>query len=288
MRDLNYQLKQLCRRNVDGSFSTRADRLGMLLLVADQLHDLGFRHLKLYGLKPKHIEALVKHWQFQNIAAGTQKNRMAALRWWTEKIDKPGIIAAANEHYGIADRQLVHNVSKAQTLIAEQLAAISESSIRFSLELQQAFGLRREEILKFSPSYADKGDRIQLKASWTKGGKAREIPVLTAAQRELLNRIHQFAGRGSLIPCDRRYIEQLRIYERHTARVGLSKMHGLRHHYAQWRYETLTGWKAPAAGGPTSKQLTAEQKIKDRAARLIISRELGHGREQITAVYLFR
>ena len=124
MRDLNYQLKQLCRRNADGSFGTRADRLGMLLLAADQLHDLGFRHLKLYGLKPKHIEALVKHWHVQNITVGTQKNRMAALRWWAEKIDKPGIIAATNEHYGIADRQLMSHVSKAQTLIAEKLAAI--------------------------------------------------------------------------------------------------------------------------------------------------------------------
>ena len=26
MRDLNYQLKQLCRRNRDGSFATQADR----------------------------------------------------------------------------------------------------------------------------------------------------------------------------------------------------------------------------------------------------------------------
>jgi hypothetical protein len=48
----------------------------------------------------------------------------------------------------------------------------------------------------------------------------------------------------------------------------------------------LTGWKAPAAGGPTSKQLSPEQKTIDRQARLTISRELGHEREQITAVYL--
>ena len=50
----------------------------------------------------------------------------------------------------------------------------------------------------------------------------------------------------------------------------------------------LTGWKAPAAGGPTAKQLIADQKVIDRQARLAISRELGHEREQITAVYLGR
>jgi hypothetical protein len=41
-------------------------------------------------------------------------------------------------------------------------------------------------------------------------------------------------------------------------------------------------WKCPAGGGPTSKQLTSEQKTIDREARLMISRE------QITTVYLGR
>jgi hypothetical protein len=37
---------------------------------------------------------------------------------------------------------------------------------------------------------------------------------------------------------------------------------------------------------PSSKQLTLEQKAIDRKIRLQISHELGHGREQITTVYL--
>lgn len=44
-------------------------------------------------------------------------------------------------------------------------------------------------------------------------------------------------------------------------------MHGLRHAYAQTRYEKLTGWKSPKAGGLTSKDLTPEQQIKDQWAR---------------------
>jgi hypothetical protein len=70
--------------------------------------------------------------------------------------------------------------------------------------------------------------------------------------------------------------------------AGLKAMHGLRHQYAQARYEVLTGWKAPAAGGPSSRQLAPSQRIQDYEARLTISRELGHEREQITAVYLGR
>jgi len=53
-------------------------------------------------------------------------------------------------------------------------------------------------------------------------------------------------------------------------------------------YQDLTGWTAPVAGGPTANDLTPVQKALDRQARLTISRELGHEREQITAVYLGR
>ncbi len=42
---------------------------------------------------------------------------------------------------------------------------------------------------------------------------------------------------------------------------------------------------APAAGGPSSRLLTPEQKAVDREARLMISRELGQEREQVTAIY---
>jgi hypothetical protein len=157
-----------------------------------------------------------------------------------------------------------------------------------SLRLQQAFGLRREEAIKFMPSVADKGDHLQLKPSWTKGGKARQIPIRTEEQRKLVNLVHKLAGKGSLIPSSRNYVQQLRIYEGHTNRAGLSRLHGLRHAYAQARYRELTGWDAPAAGGPTAKQLSTQQRSIDREARLMISKELGHEREQITAVYLGR
>jgi hypothetical protein len=65
-------------------------------------------------------------------------------------------------------------------------------------------------------------------------------------------------------------------------------MHGLRHRYAQYRYEALTGWKSPAAGGPSARALTFEQRAQDAWARQTISRELGHERLQITAIYLGR
>ena len=63
---------------------------------------------------------------------------------------------------------------------------------------------------------------------------------------------------------------------------------GLRHAYAQARYEALTGWKSPFAGGPDSKALTPEQRVIDIEARQQISHELGHGRIAIVATYIGR
>ena len=288
MRDLNHQLRHLCLNNRDGSYATQAQRLWLLTLIANQLHELGYRQLEADSLKPKHVEALIKFWLAEELAIATIKNRMSALRWWALKVNRQNVIARTNDHYGIPDRVFVTNESKAQTLVAESLVKVRDDHVRMSLKLQAAFGLRREEAIKFIPSYADRKDTLVLKDTWTKGGKAREIPIRTAEQREVLDRAHRLAGRGSLIPADRNYVQQLRVYEGHTARAGFSKLHGLRHAYAQQRYRDLTGWPCLAADGPGANALTPEQKACDTEARLTISRELSHEREGVTAIYLGR
>ena len=286
MKNLNYQLKQICRQNRDGSYSTQAKRMHHLMQIANQLHALGFQGMNARSLKSKHVDALVRQWLDQEFSTGTIKNRMAVLRWWAQKVDKQNVVARSNDHYGIPNRLFVTNDSKAKAIDTQDLAKIPDSHIRLSLELQQAFGLRREEAIKFQPGFADRGDHIRLKASWTKGGKSRTVPIRNDIQRELLDRIQRQVGTGSLIPADRSYVQQLRVYERLTANAGLSRMHGLRHAYAQRRYEELTGWPSPAAGGPTSKQLSPAQKAQDHRARSLISRELGHIRTQVVGIYV--
>ncbi|MBL8529767.1 MAG: integrase, partial [Burkholderiales bacterium] len=56
MRDLNYELKQLCRRNRDGSYATQHDRERVLDQIANQLHALGYRQMGAASLKSKHVE----------------------------------------------------------------------------------------------------------------------------------------------------------------------------------------------------------------------------------------
>jgi integrase-like protein len=285
VRDLNYGLKQLVHQRKAGSFKTRAARGHILQQAANTLHDLGFRKLKPTGLKPKHVEALVEHWQAQPLSSGTIKNRLVHVRWWAEQVGKASVVARSNDHYGIDRRVYVSGEDKSRTIDEERLAKVTDHHTRMSLRLQQSFGLRREEAIKFSPSYADRGDEITLKASWTKGGKAREVPIRNENQRKLLDEVRQFAGRGSLIPANKNYVQQMRTYERNTQKAGLDKNHGLRHAYAHDRYEELTGWKCPAKGGPDRRALLPDQIELDQSARQIISRELGHERTAIVRVY---
>ena len=114
MRDLNYQLKQICHRNRDGSYATQAKRMDHLMLIANQLYDLGFRGMKPRSLKQKHVDALVKGWLRQELAVGTIKNRMAVLRWWAEKADRRSVVARSNAYYGIPDQTVCNEYIKSK------------------------------------------------------------------------------------------------------------------------------------------------------------------------------
>ena len=168
MDDLTYTLRALCQRNRDGSHATQADRMRTLALASRQLRAAGFRQMRAGSLNGKHVETLVARWQAEGLSAGTLKNRVAHLRWWAEKVGKAGVIPADNARLAIPERRFVTNEDKARRL-GDSIERVCDPHVRMSLALQQAFGLRREESIKFQPCYADRGDCIVLKGSWTKG-----------------------------------------------------------------------------------------------------------------------
>jgi hypothetical protein len=200
MRDLNWEIKQLGERHRDGSYATQAGRARTLSSFATFTHDAGHTRLTLRGIKDRHVDAFVAHCQDKGLATGTLKNIIAHLRWMAEKIGKQNIVARRNDCYGIADRVYVTNESKARELTAEQLNKITDPYCAMSLRLQALFGLRREESLKIRPGQADRGDVLHLQASWCKGGRARDIPIRTKEQQQLLDAAKALANGGSLIP----------------------------------------------------------------------------------------
>lgn len=286
MAKLHQNFRNLCARNKDGSRATQANRISMLNLFANQLKKAGFdvSRMSASDLKGRHVNALVRTWKSEGITNATMKNRMAVVRWWAEKVNNPGAVQK-NEVYGIENRVFVTNVDKGLRLgDGLDLSKVSKE-VAASLKLQSAFGLRREESMKFQASYALAGQsirgckEIRIKGSWAKGGRARTIPITNERQREVLEEVFKVCGTGSLIPEKKTYKSHLSVFERETSLLGLGRTHGLRHNYAQARYKELTGVESPARGGK-------EQPENDKEARLQISKELGHNRINITSVYL--
>jgi integrase len=286
MDALAFDLKTLALRSADGSFLTRNQRHRGLQLMARELAALGYKLPSARSLKPKHIHALVNGWKATGLSAGTLKNRTAWLRWWTEQVRKNSVMPRDNVELGIESR-VRFNGNKAHTTTTDKLATLP-AWMQCAIRLQMGLGLRLEESLKFRPELADQGHLVQMHATWCKGGRAREIPLSHPRQRELLDDVHGVAGDGSLIPAGMSYIQARKALERATWGLGIRNMHGHRHWYAQWRYEALTGRKAPAAGGKTYENLTAVERAADYRARMAVSRELGHNRIEITDAYLGR
>jgi len=292
VRRLQWQLKILGERNRDGSAKTQHQRALILSLVAEQLWQLGYRDLQYDQLGGRHINRLLEHWDGQELSPGTVKNRMAALRWWCQKIGRGHVMARTNDAYGIARRQYVTNVSKGIQLAEEALAKIDCPYVRWSLILQRDFGLRKEESMLFQPSYAWHPERdahwIHLKPSWTKGGRPRSVPVRTPVQVETLEGVAAFCGERSLVPVGMKPHKQRGRYEYQTRKAGLSALHGLRHAYAQQRFYDLAGELCPVLGGKRRRDMTREERVADDAVRLAISEELGHSRMDIVGIYLGR
>lgn len=287
MDNLTMDFIHLCRRNRDGSYGTQKNRQRGLAAIARELEHLGYKLPAARSLKPKHVTALVEKWKGGDLDDATIRNRLTWLRWWAEKVDKQSVISRDNGDYAVAARREA-GTNRAKTLDPAKFKSIECPYVRKAVLLQVAFGLRREEAIKFRPHIAMFSDRIQLKASWTKGGRARTIPITTDAQRKALEAVFRVAKGGSLIPPHLTYAEQLKRYEYHTLKAGLRNTHGFRHAYAQQRYLMLTGMPCPLAGGKPWQEMTNEEREIDRAARLKISGELGHGRLEVTETYLGR
>ena len=275
------------------SHASRADMRVMLNRCIKDLHEKGYKLSHIKGLKPKHIYILVDHWKEQGKSPATIKNYMSKLRETAKFLDKPQLVKPSNDDYQIPKRSHVTTINKAIHHL--DLSKCSDPLIQLSLEAQFLFGLRREESMKIVLSDAFQGNYLDIKPSWTKGGIGRTLWITNDAQRQWLNKALQQVPPGqSLIPQDRSYKQHLRHYQGQTELMGLHKLHGLRHAYAQRRYFELTkqfdpqgkGWQSPINGGPATKALNQSERKIDRKVRGQISRELGHSRITITKIYI--
>lgn len=278
------------------SFATQDKRADVLYAGFKRLHELGFRMETVTSLRGKHVEALAKDWHARGFSASSLHNNLSIFRSFAEWIGKAGMVRDI-EHYlgpGTSVRSSIAHEDKSWSRrgvdVAARIEQVRERDARVALqlELQLAFGLRAREAMQLRPHIADQGAYLSI-THGTKGGRDRVEPIRTPEQRALLDRAKTFcATRSSSTSDPQRNLAQWKNHYYQVVRsCGITRedgitSHGLRHQYANERYQELTGTDSPVRGG------TPVDRDTDRAARQVVAEELGHSREAVTTHYLGR
>lgn len=292
-------LKARNNAKVDGSVAshaTRDKRADVLYAGFKLLRELGYKLDTVESFRGKHMEVLAKAWEARGLSPSTLQNNLSTFRVFAGWIGKAGMVERTGKYVspGAAARTSINARDKSWTArnvdIAAKLTEVAEKDARIGLQmaLQAIFGLRAREAMQLRPHVADKGSYLALTVG-TKGGRDRVVPIDTPEKRELIDRAKTFAASRLASTSDpNRTLAQAKNRYYHVLRsCGITRAagitgHGLRHGYANDRYEQIAGRPSPVRGG------TAPDSDTDKAARLEVAEELGHSRESVTTHYLGR
>jgi len=282
------------------SFSTQDKRADVLFAGFKELSAQGYKLDHVKSFRGKHFKVLTKHWEAQaragQLSASTFQNRISIFRVFANWIGKPGMIESTSRYVSpeFASRSSINRQDKSWQAkgveIAAKIAEVQHKDARVALqlELQACFGLRAREALQLRPYLADQGSYLAITVG-TKGGRERVVPIDTSEKRLLIDRAKTFAASKAASTSDPKMtLAQAKNHYYYVLRsCGISRKqgitgHGLRHNYANDRYQQLSGNASPVRGG------TLSNRNEDYVARLSVAEELGHSRESITTHYLGR
>jgi integrase len=294
------------------SHDTMTERGDFLMRFLRSLKDeTPFGRVDPRRLASRHVAAMVNVWVRQGKSTKTLHVYLSHLRVFCSWIRKDGLVRPVSYYVG-EDSPHAHVTQVARTdkswsasdvdveaKIAE--AAVIDPWVGLQLRLMRHFGLRAKEAMHFRPHEALRDRQHSRPADaepfpeakhfvrlsrGTKGGRVRDVPVLAEAQLELIQECCRIVPRGGFVGRPLNTPQQSRDRFYYVLRkVGITKSqlgvvsHGLRHGYANDRYEEAAGAPSPVRGGTTRTEL-------DGSARLAVARALGHGRERISTYYI--
>ena len=299
-------------KNKDVSLKTMQDRQTFLVAFFHELRtQTHYRRLDPRQLSNRHVQLMMSRWLERGLSTATIHNYLSFLRTFGSWIGKPGLIRRPSYYLGEnsphAHRSMAAVEDKSWTAkkvdIESKIAEVREldSWVGLQLELCFRFGMRPKEARHFRPhesvvdrahaSAADAAafpevDEFVRISRGTKGGRLRDVPLRTQAQRELLERCRRCVARGQHVAAPGKTTTQTRARFYYVVRqCGISKAelgvvaHGLRHQRANDDYGDDAGARSPVRGGDPRTPLAGA--ARDRAAR-----HLGHGRREVTNCYL--
>ena len=234
----------------------------------------------------------------ENNAATTIQTDLSGIRYFHEKSGSKNKLSK-NDHLDLPQRAVgkedrswtPEEISKAR-VVARQMGRVDAE---IAIDLVSEFGLRIEELCRLKVEHlmhAEKYDQLVVQG---KGKKVRPIPV-NAQQKEVIKKYLDYAKVAGRYPGDylisssekhgvldeKRSLQNWMSYNRtkfmdedraQKEEEGKKKRHetifwhGLRHSYAQRRFDEVS-------------------KVSPEKAKKVVSHDLGHNRGEATDIYL--
>ena len=290
------------RANGEGvcSRKTRDERHQFYMLTFGQLWQMGFRVRKPEALVGKHLVALMNLWHEQGICAGTLRTRHSMLNHLFRHMGRQNVLKSLTSYLPedairrttIATESKTWEEHGVKPLEIIDLARQIDERLAVILAMQHFFGLRVKESIeiRLATAVVEGGRQLELHEG-TKGGRPRRVPIETDDQQDIIAWARRVAASGNTkrlrwTDCTWKQAQN-RFYHLIRYRLGITKAlkgispHGLRHGYANRRYKQESGYPSPLEGGALG-QIDRET---HQDACITVSRELGHGRIDVTPSY---
>lgn len=277
------QLNRLYRHNRAGSYRTRTRYYEAMQRFCRFLAER--YHLeRLANIAPKHLVAYVAFLQESGKSPATIKTDLAAIRFFHDLMQTPrhqlpgnGELLLQRRTFGGVDRSWSRE--EFQRMLAEALRLGREDYVTI-LYLARYAGLRIHECFRIDTATAERAIREGVITIKGKGGLVRTVPLhpILASRLELHLRVTP-RGHKLFVPDGvqthtaiqqlQAFIRTTRPYIQDAGSTRPMTFHGLRHTCAaEWYQERI-------AAGATPYE-----------ARKAVSRLLGHGRDDVTKIYL--
>lgn len=282
-QNLVNQLNRLYRHNRQGSIRTRARYYEAMLRFCRFLAER-YRLERLANIAPKHLVAYVAFLQESGKSPATIKTDLAAIRFFHDLMQTPrhqlpgnGELLLQRRTFGGVDRSWSRE--EFSRALAEALRLGREDYVTI-LYLARYAGLRIHECFRIDTATAERAIREGVITIKGKGGLVRTVPLhpILASRLELHLRVTP-RGHKLFVPDGvqthtaiqqlQAFIRTTRPYIQDAGSTRPMTFHGLRHTCAaEWYQERI-------AAGATPYE-----------ARKAVSRLLGHGRDDVTKIYL--
>lgn len=288
-KNLEKQIEKVFKHCRQGSIKTRVRYENGVKHLAKFLAE-SYNKQNMNNITNGHLEAYVEQAQEAGYSSSYLTTNMSAIKFFIDQTKNSSYIKT-NEELGVIPRGSEERLGPSRSWSQNEIQNMQELAVEKGFErvadmikLSHLQGLRIHEVTRL--------ERVDLQKSLSsgqltvkgKGGLVRNVPIRNQESRDHLQKlINQTKVRDSKIfvnPGEKAHqvIKQAQnfisnnrhlVQEERIDNQANITFHGIRHTYTCERYVELRG-----------------QKLNDYAARLQVSKELGHFRVEITNIYL--